>query len=118
MTLRIYRVVVRGRFEALDDEQRQALRDAAPDHDIFESAFTPEGTLTYDHHLYAFNTRFGLRARGEREEAEAEVREVALERTDALLAALGVQGSVNRVVVTDMADMWADRPSGRPSGRP
>jgi hypothetical protein len=106
MTLRIYRVVVRGRFEGLDDAQRRALRDAAPAHDIFESAFTPEGTLTYDHHLYAFNTRFDLRARGEREEAEAEVRQVALERTEALLAELGVRGTVTKVVVSDMADIW------------
>lgn len=107
MGLHIYRVVVRGRFDGLDDAARERLRAAAPEHDIFVSAFTPDGTLTYDHFLHAYNTRFELRANGDPADNEAAVRADALTRTAALLAALGVRGRDERVTVTDMASIWS-----------
>ncbi|QGG96780.1 DUF6204 family protein [Actinomarinicola tropica] len=106
MALHLYRVVVRGRFDGLDDAARERLRAAAPEHDIFRSAFTRDGTLTYDQHLYAFNARFEMRADGDPAENEAEVSARALERTADLLAALGVQGSHTKVQLTDMASIW------------
>ncbi|MBK5223502.1 MAG: hypothetical protein JJE52_11640 [Acidimicrobiia bacterium] len=112
MALHIYRVVVRGYFADLDDDARATLRASADAHDIFESAFTESGTLTYTSDLYAFNTRFALRATGDPAENEAEVTAVALEHTERLLADFGVTGKGlgNRpmqVIITDMADMWS-----------
>ena len=107
MGLQLFRVVVRGRFDGLADEDRERLRAAAADHDVTVSAFTRDGTLTYDHFLYAFNTRFELRANGSPAENEAEVTAAALVRTDELLAALGVRGREHRVTVTDMASIWS-----------
>ena len=107
MALHIYRVVVRGRFDGLDDDARARLRAAAPEHDIFLSAFTPDGTLTYDHFLHAFNTRFELRADGDPAENEAAVGATALARTEGLLAGLGVRGRDHRVTITDMASIWS-----------
>jgi hypothetical protein len=107
MGLHIYRVVVRGRFDGLDDDARDRLRAAAPEHDIFLSAFTPDGTLTYDHFIHAFNTRFELRADGDPAENEAAVGATALARTEDLLAALGVRGRDHRVTITDMASIWS-----------
>ena len=106
MSLHHFRIVVRGVFDGLDETARVRLRAALGDHDIFDSAFTEAGTLTYDGHLHAFNTRFGLRAEGERDQARAEVERLALERTVDLLAGLDVAGRDLRVTITDMADMW------------
>jgi hypothetical protein len=106
MELHHYRVVVRGVFDGLDAPARDRLRDALVDHDIFDSAFTDGGTLTYDDHLHAFNTRFALRVAGDRAEARAEVESVALARTADLLGSLDVSGRELRVSITDMADMW------------
>ncbi len=107
MGLQIFRVVVRGRFDGLDDVDRERLRAAAADHDITVSAFTRDGTLTYDHFLYAFNTRFELRAERSPDENEAAVTATALARTAELLAALGVRGREQRVTLTDMASIWS-----------
>lgn len=107
MGLHIYRVVVRGRFDSLDDDARERLRAAAPAHDIFESAFTRDGTLTYDHFLHSFNTRFELRADGDPADNEARVTAEALERTERLLAELGVRGHKQKVTLTDMASIWS-----------
>ena len=57
MSTRTYRVVVRGFFDGLDDAQRSRLRDRAVVHDLFSSAFTDEGTLTYDATVSAFSHR-------------------------------------------------------------
>jgi len=119
MALHLYRVVVRGVFDSLDDSDRNRLRDALDAHDIFDSAFTESGTLTYDHHLHAFNTRFALRAEGTQADNLAEVEVVALTRTVELLQALDIAGRDLRVSITDMADMWgsSERRDRRREGR-
>ena len=58
----VYRVTVRGRFHELSDEARSQLAAAQAEHDIFVSAYTPEGTLTYDGRLDFFNLRYEVRA--------------------------------------------------------
>jgi Family of unknown function (DUF6204) len=119
VALHLYRVVVRGVFDSLDDTGRDRLRGALDAHDIFDSAFTEAGTLTYDHHLHAFNTRFALRADGAPADNLAEVEAVSLARTADLLAELGVTGRDLRVAITDMADVWgsADRRDRLREGR-
>jgi len=57
----VYRVVVRGQFSDLDDDLRARLLAEAADHDLFRSAFTAEGTFTYDERLIAFNLRYEIR---------------------------------------------------------
>ena len=57
----MYRVTVRGRFTGLSDPQRKSLRDRAADHDIFQSAFNGEGTLSYDDAVDFFSFRLEVR---------------------------------------------------------
>ena len=58
---RVHRVTVRGRFHQLTDEARRYLVTAQPEHDIFVSAFTAEGTFTYDERIAFFNLRYEIR---------------------------------------------------------
>jgi len=48
VSTRQFRIVVRGSFDRLDEQQRAALLADADQHDVFRAAFTPEGTLSYD----------------------------------------------------------------------
>ncbi|PYC78561.1 hypothetical protein C7C46_15760 [Streptomyces tateyamensis] len=48
MTDRTFRIMVRGAFEGLTQEQRAELLAAAADHDMLFARFTPEGHLSYD----------------------------------------------------------------------
>ncbi|WP_194926167.1 DUF6204 family protein [Catenulispora pinisilvae] len=67
MDERTFRVMIRGSFDALTDEQRAALLAEAAEHDVLNAAFTPEGGLTYDLSMRPFFT-FRYLERGEREE--------------------------------------------------
>jgi len=58
---RTYRVTIRGRFANLTDEARRYLVQAQPEHDIFVSAFTVEGTFTYDERISFFNLRYEVK---------------------------------------------------------
>ncbi|GAA2793287.1 DUF6204 family protein [Saccharopolyspora taberi] len=60
MTDHTHRVIVRGRFDALDDTARTALLDAADAHDstdVFNARFSADGNLTYDRRLTGFTLR-------------------------------------------------------------
>ena len=60
----VFRVTVRGRFEALTESQRASLRAAADEHDIFVSSFTIEGCLAYDKSIDFFSFRREVRLTG------------------------------------------------------
>ena len=110
MAVQIFRVVVRGHFHGLDEEQRANLRAAAPDHEIFKSAYTRDGTLTYEPNLVAFSFRYELRDDADSAaESEARVLELALEKTRASLAAMEVDYRHLRGTVTNMASVWSDQ---------
>ena len=64
MSLRTYRVIVRGVFDGLDDAQRTRLRDRLAAHDLFASAFTERGSLTYDAALSPFSHRVVVQVEG------------------------------------------------------
>ena len=64
MAQRTYRVIVRGRFDGLDDRTRARLRTEAAEHDVLVARFTDEGTLTYDQRLDAFQHRVVVRVDG------------------------------------------------------
>jgi hypothetical protein len=61
VTERRYRVIVRGRFDGLDEAARDRLRAEAADHDLLTARFADEGTLTYDARLDAFQHRVLVR---------------------------------------------------------
>jgi hypothetical protein len=87
VSTRTYRVIVRGVFDGLDDGRRDRLRTEASAHDIFDSAFTEAGTLTYDRDLSAFSVRVVVHVEpGTDEEAEARTAGelAALEHLDAM----------------------------------
>jgi hypothetical protein len=64
VSIRTYRVIVRGVFDSLDDEQRTRLRGQLAAHDLFASAFTETGSLTYDAALGPFSHRVVVHVEG------------------------------------------------------
>jgi hypothetical protein len=109
MAIRIYRVVVRGHFHGLDEEQRANLRAAAPDHEIFKSAYTRDGTLTYEPNLVAFSFRYEIREADDAlsdAEAEHAVIDAAKAKSRASLEAMGVDHRHLRATATNMANVW------------
>ncbi len=108
---RFFRVTVRGRFADLTDQARRYLVGAQAEHDIFESAYTPEGTFTYDSRIDFFNFRFEFRERGDQPcEAAAER---AIAETWAFLRTMGFGARDLKADVVDMSAMWADVDSRR-----
>lgn len=115
MTLHIFRVVVRGEFADLSPQQRADLVAAAPDHDIFLSAYTASGTFTYEPQVHAFSYRYELRERtGDGRsvaDAESSVRATAEALAVDDLTRRGLSFKRLRSNAVDMADMWIDRGS-------
>jgi hypothetical protein len=110
MATRIYRVVVRGHFHGLDEGQRANLRAAAPDHEIFKSAYTRDGTLTYEPNLVAFSFRYEMREPDDAlsdAEAERGVIDAAMAKTRASLEVMGVDHRHLRATATNMANVWS-----------
>lgn len=107
----IHRVTVRGRFVDLTPHARALLESHAADHDIFSSAFTDEGTLTYDDQLTFFNMRFEIRDGA----GEAEAHAVAIDRATAFLKVLDIGFVLGRVASMNMSEMAA-RTNPEPDG--
>jgi Family of unknown function (DUF6204) len=108
VSARTYRVVVRGVFDGLDDDHRATLRAQLAEHDVFVSAFTEDGTLTYDERLSAFSHRVVVRVdSGPDEESDAALAGElsALEALDRL----GVGSRRLRAAVTSVDDLEARR---------
>lgn len=109
---KIYRTVVRGHFLGLDDATRAALVADAAQHDYFHSAFTADGTLTYDPQLVAFNLRYEMRFVSDDPTdpddtvTDADVEQAALRRATEWLEQQGYGHKRLSVSVTDMASLW------------
>ena len=104
---RVFRVTVRGRFDALTDEARRYLAGAQAEHDIFVSAYTPEGTFTYDSRILFFNLRYELRSAAAN--ASTQVSAAAIQEAELFLRTMKF-GHKN-VRVTEVADataIWDD----------
>jgi hypothetical protein len=104
MSLRIFRVTVRGRFGELDEPTLARLRAEADAHDTLEARFTATGTLVYDLRYKAFSFRIEVRARGE--DAETEAIQAAEAAAVAHLDAAGIPWRDLRSEAADMADVW------------
>ena len=74
MTTRTYREHVSGQFRALTPAVSAQLRAEQPDHEVFGSAFTPQGTFTYAPSLTRFTLRYLLEVS---EDSAAEADEAA-----------------------------------------
>ncbi len=108
MAVRIFRVVVRGHFHDLDPEQRANLSAQAENYEIFKSAYTAEGTLTYERNLVAFSFRYELRDTDDSPAgAEDRVVEAALAKARAALETIGVDYRHLRANATDMSTVWS-----------
>ncbi|MFJ7247524.1 DUF6204 family protein [Kitasatospora sp. NPDC098652] len=88
MTTRTFRIMVRGVFDGLSEEQRAELLAAAPEHDVLHAAFTREGHLSYD---LTARTAFTFRFldEGEAEEDILEATERAEQAAQSWLTARG-----------------------------
>jgi Family of unknown function (DUF6204) len=103
---KIYRVVVRGQFDGLNDLTRSKLSAEADDHDFLLSAFTSEGTFTYDDRLIAFNFRYEMRGDDGAADESTAIGNEALARAVHWLNRAGYGHKRLRATVTDMATMW------------
>ena len=101
----IFRVTVRGRFSALSGPQRAFLVEALDDHHVTKSAYTAEGTFTYDSNIYSFSLRFEIRVEGEHPDDLAG--ELGLQQAETFLRTLGIGYQHLKVTTTDMESMWA-----------
>ena len=114
MSVTIFRVVVRGMFADLTPECRERLLAEAPQHDIFDSAYTAAGTFTYEPRLEAFSFRFEIRENSDESDSPTQVEANAIARGESAavdyLASNGIGFKRIRTSATNMADMW--RPSG------
>jgi hypothetical protein len=98
---RVHRVTVRGRFVDLSDEARRYLVRAQPEHDIFVSAFTPEGTLTYDDRIMFFNMRYEVRCA-----VDADPAATAVAEATQFLRTMGFAHSALKASVFDVSAVW------------
>lgn len=108
MGTRIHRVIVRGAFDGLDERQQSALRRAQHRHDVLDSQFTEDGTLTYGLDLGWFNLRYEVRTDDDQDADPAAIAEqAALARATAQLSELGIPYKHLRAVGSDMTAIWS-----------
>lgn len=101
----IHRVVVRGHFADLTDEQRAALLAEVDDHEIFRAAYTEHGTFTYERPLVWFNLRYEVRL-GDHDAPDADPAAIALDRAREQLDRWGIGHKHLRATATDLATIW------------
>ena len=98
----VYRVTVRGRFHNLDERTRAQLVRELPEHDIFKSAYSTEGTFTYDEQILFFNLRYEVRTDGGSEKAGT----TGMNEAELFLRTLGYGHTALKVNVVDTSAMW------------
>lgn len=101
---RVYRVTVRGRFKDLSEAARSRLLTAQAEHDIFLSAFTAEGTFTYDQKVQFFNLRYEVRT-SEGDDAAGTIAHTEAAR---FLKTLGYSSHPLKTSVADVSAMWGE----------
>ena len=110
MSTHVHRVIVRGFFDGLDDEQAARLRAVQADHDVLRSQFTADGSLTYGPDVAAFSFRFEVRTDADDEpDRHATAVRVGMGRATAALDRMGVGHKHLRASAADVADVWRDR---------
>ena len=98
----VFRATVRGHFVDLSASARATLTREVAHHDIFVSAFTAEGTFTYDEKILFFNLRYEIRNAAN----EVEAAERARSEAEMFLGTMGFGHSALKVTVADMSSIW------------
>jgi hypothetical protein len=98
------RVTVRGRFGHLTEIAAGYLRDNQLDHDVSNSAYTPDGTLTYDTAIDYFSLRYEIRVVADDPDEVAANRGV--KEAVHFLRAMGFDHRPLKATVTDVAAAW------------
>ena len=101
---RIYRVTARGRFKDLSEQAHSYLVRQQPDHDIFKSAYTAEGTFTYDEKVQFFNLRYEIRTSDGKEDAAT----IGEKEANLFLRTLGYPSHELKITVADVSAMWGE----------
>ena len=101
---RVHRVTVRGQFRDLSEQSRQFLVRSKADHDIFVSAYTPEGTFTYDDRIQFFNLRYEIRCGGDDPIGLAAM--TGEVEAETFLRTMGFGHSELKVDVVDVSAIW------------
>ena len=97
----MYRVTVRGRFADLSDDARGYLVRSVAEHDLFLSAFTPEGTFTYDKRIMFFNLRYEVKCA-----ADADPSAIAMGEATQFLRTMGFGHSHLKATPFDVTAVW------------
>ena len=113
---RVFRVTVRGRFCDLSDEVRGHLASTQQEHDILESAYTTEGTFTYDARVDFFNLRYEIRGDAELTADAAATK--GIDEAELFLRTMRFGFRDLKTTVVDMATMWPDDRRAPEVGRP
>jgi hypothetical protein len=97
----VFRVTVRGQFTNLSDEARRYLVKAQAEHDLFLSAYTPEGTLSYDKRIMFFNMRYEVHA-----ESEEKALASSLLEAETFLQTMGFAHKELKANAVDVRQIW------------
>ena len=97
----VFRVTVRGQFTNLSDEARRYLVKAQAEHDLFVSAYTPEGTLSYDERILFFNLRYEVHA-----ESEEKAMASSLLEAETFLQTMGFAHKQLKANAVDVSQIW------------
>ncbi|MFJ9031338.1 DUF6204 family protein [Streptomyces sp. NPDC102274] len=106
-TQHTYRVIVRGTWDGLTDDDRARLLAEVDQHGLAQMRFTPEGSLTYDATLKHFSYRFVVVS--DAADGEEMAGALAEDRAEMALKALGRGHGELRSTVTDMDTMKINR---------
>jgi hypothetical protein len=101
------RVTVRGRFSGLSDRALEYLRSNLELHDVSNSEYTVEGTLTYDTRVDHFSIRYQLRV--EPDNPEELAIDYGLREAEHFLGVMGFSYRSLRATATDTAAVWGER---------
>jgi hypothetical protein len=97
----VFRVTVRGQFTNLSDEARRYLVKAQGEHDLFVSAYTPEGTLSYDERILFFNLRYEVHS-----ETEEDALTQALSEAEQFLNTMNFTHKPLKANAVDVSQTW------------
>ncbi|MFE3138042.1 DUF6204 family protein [Streptomyces scopuliridis] len=106
-TQHTYRVIVRGTWDGLTDDDRARLLAEVDQHGLAQMRFTPEGSLTYDKVLKHFSYRFVVVS--DAADGDEMAGALAEDRAETALKALGCGHGELRSTVTDMDTMKINR---------
>lgn len=98
---RVFRVTVRSQFANLSDEARRYLVKAQAEHDLFVSAYTPEGTLSYDERIMFFNMRYEVHS-----ESEEKALASSLLEAETFLQTMGFAHKQLKATAVDVSQIW------------